>query len=751
MGEENWKILALESQLQFYETLGSRPYDEIEKSNLFLLKKKVGFATCGNPSELPDCSNYNTGYSKEQMVHIKSVCDQIIEKSYYDPVRFACTKLILYHKGVVCDSSVFRIVQKSGNIFIDAHARVYTNWDHFMEKNVLPDCEYCYPVNGEYSYGNECLIGFAYSPARNIVSKTADCLDTVGSVASVVAASVFAASLCVSVAPVVIAAAGTTAACTGVYGVSRNVCSLYDRKKHEQSIGLSDRESRSNWISLASSAVGVATFGAISKAKTIVESGKSLTKLSLFGLQTLNVTSVVFSGFGFVENFIICSEKYKKGTLTKKDVFDLSCELLFLFNAIASAKATSQLVNNMSAVATETPVAQKKLTKTQKRNLQKRAAKRRAKGLVSVEPSQSSSTGIKTTLHLLLFEALKSYSPRIEDILYSFQSIGHDVICWKRNEMSIALLFQNLTRKLLHLYNEYKHEIAEVYMKVVKYTSVILDKVKRDIDIWFEKASEEMKAIFCTKVINIEDQLEVLINDAERDIIELEEVLEIECSSRSPETNIEESDVMDDTDLSPEAQNLLSRCGDVLESSSWSCQDLQEFENVLDAVKYMVVSEFNKKVATYKKALEAAKSISGDKFDLNKYHSKLDIRESVVQHMFNETLRDLTDDSFIYKIKAKCKDLEKERIARTTPVWEGLTEGMFHYFGPHGSGDLPESELLSIVSKVVKIPLCDNTCNLLKSENVALIEINDNPEMKIVVYCGITEENTASVVIMVIN
>ncbi|XP_046685955.1 uncharacterized protein LOC124371662 [Homalodisca vitripennis] len=746
MEEVNWKSLALESQLQFYETLGSRPYDEIEKSDLFLLKKKVGFATCGSPSELPNCSNYNTGYNEDQLYHIKSVCDQIIKKSDHDPIRFACTKLILYHKRQVCDSSVFRIIQKSGNIFIDAHARVYENWDHFMEKNVLPDCEYCYPVNGEYNCENECLIGFAYSPAKKIVSKTASCLDTVGSVASVAAASVFAASLCVSIAPVVITAAGTTAVCTGVYSVSRNVCNLYDRKKHDQSIALSDKESRSSWISIASSAVGVATFGAITKAKSVVESGKSLTKLSFFGLEALNATSVVFSGYGFVENFIICSKKYRKGTLTKKDVFDLSCELLFLFNAIASAKSTRQLLNNMSAVATETPVNQKKLTKTQKRNLLKRAAKRRAKGLVSVKPNESSSTGIKTTLQLLLFEAVKSYSPRIEDILYFFQSIGHDIACWKRNEMSNFALFRNLSRKLVHLYNEYKHEIAEVFKKVVKYTSVTLDKVKRDIHIWCEKASEEIRATFCTKVINIEDQLEVLINDAESDIIALQDSLKIECSSSSPETNREEYDDMDDTNLSQEAQNLLSRCGDVLESSSLSCKDLEEFGNLFDAVKFTVVNEFKNKVATYKEALEAAKFVSGDGFDLNKYHCKLNISESVGQHMFNETLRNLTDDSLIYK----CKDFLRKIEARPTPVWEGVSEGMFLYFGPHGSGDLSEFELLPIVSKVVKIPLCNKTCNLLKNENVALIEINDNPDMKIVC-CRITEENTASVVIMVIK
>lgn len=756
MGEESdWKTLAIEKQFQFFETLGSRPFDEIEKTNLFLLKKKVGFATCGKPSELPDSSNFYTGYKEENLKHIKDICEKIIEKSEYDPIRFACTILIIYHKNAICETSVFRIESNTGNIFIDAHSRVYQNWKQFMEENKLPGCEYCYPLEGTYSRlaEEDALVGFARSPASSLLNKATDCLDTAGSVVSVAAAAVFAASTFAAVAPGVVAAAATSAACTGVYSITRSASSLYDRNKHEQSIGLKDPESRSAWMAIGSSAVGVATIGALGKAKKVIESGESLSKLSIFGLHTLTTSSLVFSGFGFVETLIMCVDKYNKGILEKKDVFDLSCELLFLFNAIASAKATTKLVNNMSAAAAAEPSVQKKLTKTQKRNLRKRAAKRRAKGFTpntNCEPTTDSK--YSTTVKLLLLEAVRAYAPRVEEVMYNCQSIFHDILCWKSNEISDAAFMKNIVRSILRLYNDYKDEISEAIIKLVKFfTSLNLNNILGDIWVWFCNASEELKAIFCTKVINMEDQVESLISEAERDVTDLYDQLGVVVEV-TPEIGSENSEELDEDDLNSESQRLLSGCGSVIAVSSMSCQDLEEFGEILDGVKSVVVSEFKSKVADYKKKLEAAKAVSGDMFDIKTYHKVLGITCDVGQHMFNETMQDLLAERTIYKIKCKCKDLKRERSVRTTPIWEGLREGMFHYYGPHGSGDLSESDLLSIVNVIVsEAEVTKEKCKLLKEKDVIMIEVPvvGGREIHIVVYCGITEENTASGLIII--
>lgn len=755
---KDWKALAIESQMQFFETLGSRPYDEIEKTNLFLLKKKIGFATCGKPKDLPSPKNYNTGYDPESLKHIKLICEKVIEKSDSDPIRFACTILMLHYKGGICDTPVFRIVTDNGSVFIDAQARVYSSWGSFVENNKLPDCEYCYPVNGEY-VADKAEVGFAYSPASSLFSKTMDCLDTAGSIASLAAAGVFAAGLMVTVAPVAIAAAGTTAACTGVYGISRSVGTLLDRNKHEQSIGLEDREARSAWLNIGSSAVGVATFKAVNHAKKIVEGGESLTKLGVFGLHALNASSLVFSGFGFVESLLICVDKYQKGSLTNKDVFDLSCELLFLFNAIASAKATSNLVNTMNATVAETPSVQKKLTKTQKRNLRRRAAKRRARGQIPpVDPSgptQDNTSGVRNAVQMLIIEAIAVYAPRLEEIRYACQSIGHDIKCWKSKEISQGDLLNNLAKKAFQLYNNYRDEITEGLTKILKYlTSLNIGKVLEDILSMFADATEELKKMFCTKVINMEDEVDALITEAEREVTDLHEDLEIELINNSSDLSLDDNS--DDSDLTPEAQRLLSRCGDVIAKASLSCNELKEFETVLEEVKYHVVATFKEKISNYKKSLEAAKSASGESFNIEIFHQALGIQGDVGQFMFDSTLKELTNSSVIYKIKTKLmqKMSGPEETVLCTAVWESVTEGVFNCFGSHGGGEFSEAQIVSLVGKILRSPLSSGNCSIIRKENTFMIEVSGETESDgktVVAYQQISADNTASIMIFVVN
>ncbi|XP_054289599.1 uncharacterized protein LOC129004918 [Macrosteles quadrilineatus] len=760
MEEGEWKQLAIEKQAAYYETLGSRHCDEIDKKDLFLLKKKVGYATCGKPEELPSSTNYNTGYKKEELKHIKSICDKIIEKSDRDPIKFSCTILILNLKGSLCETPVFRIITDTGNLFIDINSRVYLNWDMFIENNKLPECEYCFPVGGEYDMEKELVVGFAFSPASKLFNKATNCLDTAGSVAAVAAAGVFAAGAFVSVAPVALSAAGATALCTGVYSVTRSVGSLYDRNKHDQSIGLKDQESRSAWMAIGSSAVGLSQMAALRGAQKVVESGRSLGKLSVFGLHALTASSLVISGFGFVENLFNFADKYNKGSLSKKDVFDLSCELLFLCNAIASAKATSQLVNNMNLAVVEAS-SQKKLTKTQKRNLRRRVAKRKAKGLpvnVSEETNKFATVGISGTLQLLLFEAVKAYSPRLQEILYTCQSIGHDVMCWRTHEISDFVLLKNLGEKFIKLYNNHKDEILEVVNRIKKFFSSIIDEFLQFVSKLFETASEELKQIFCSKVIDMEDEMELLINEAEGSVISLHESLKLDYNPASFDCN-DECESLDDDNLNPETQNLLKSCSEVIDASNLCCNDIEDFEDILDSVKHVVVSEHKRKLDEYMKSLKAAKAASGDGFSVEIFHSMLGVRGEVSNHILKEILSEVTTDSTIYKIKSKLKDMKNTKDRSTIPVWEALTSGMYQYYGPHGTGELSLDKLLLVVKDAVGPIVVDNKRLNLDAENLSRIQekdivmfsINDQPNVQIVVFCGITEENTATGLIMVVK
>ncbi|XP_046678666.1 uncharacterized protein LOC124366290 [Homalodisca vitripennis] len=749
MGEEkDWHISAQEIQQKFYESLGSRPFDEIEKSNRFLLKKKVGFAICGRPVELPCRKNYNTGYNKEQLILIKTVCNKIVEKSEYNPIRFACTILVPYHKGIQPGIPIFRIVTASGNIFIDARARVYRNWNHFLEKNKLPDCQYCYPLDGEYSHEKGLVLGFAYSPASGVVNKAADYLDTAGSVVSVAAASVLAAGFFITVAPAVAAVAATSAACTGVYGVGRSVSSLYDRNKHEQSIGLKDRESRSAWLSIGSSALGATTVAAVGKAQTIVEGGKSIGRFGTYGLHALTATSVAFTGYGFVDAAIICADKYKRGKLTKKDVFDMSCELLFLFNAVASSKATVRLIDDMSETANDA-LSDTKLTKTQRRNLKKREAKRITKALqmASLEDAdQSSGPRISLLLQPLLSEAIIAYAPRAEEILYKCHSIGHDMMSWKMKEISDDKLLMSTCNNMEMLYNDHEIEVEEANMKVLKYfRSSATDRKKREVIKFYNNSSKELKSIFCTKIINMEDRVEAMMNDAERDIIDLQERLQIE-NDKSISENIA---VYYEEELNPETQSLLNACIDIMFASPQFCSGLHDFCELLDKVTSKVVKAFKAEMATYIASLEPTESSSKSLFYADLFNRTHGIREEVVDCIFSKILQDVKST---ITVDGRRKEAVSEISARITALWEGLTEGLYVYYGAHGAGRLTRIEILHVINSVTNMAIQENNIRLLENEDedVVIIEVKAS-DVYIAVYCGITEEFDSSGVILIVK
>lgn len=46
---------------------------------------------------------------------------------------------------------MFRVVKPDGNFcFVDQQSRYYSDWQNFLDTNMLPQCKMCYPRNGIY-------------------------------------------------------------------------------------------------------------------------------------------------------------------------------------------------------------------------------------------------------------------------------------------------------------------------------------------------------------------------------------------------------------------------------------------------------------------------------------------------------------------------------------------------------------------------------------------------------------------------
>lgn len=76
-------------------------------------------------------------------------------------------------------------------------------------------------------------------------------------------------------APVVAAAAVTGAACAG-YSALRSGSNLVDRKKHEQSVALSDRQARGSWLGVAGGVVGLGASSSTRLLQTAATAGKEI-------------------------------------------------------------------------------------------------------------------------------------------------------------------------------------------------------------------------------------------------------------------------------------------------------------------------------------------------------------------------------------------------------------------------------------------------------------------------------------------
>jgi hypothetical protein len=73
------------------------------------------------------------------------------------------------------------------NQFVDSSCRVYKDWDDFLTNNQLPECTYCYPIEGVYS-GDEndnVLLKFGKTPACKITNRVCSALDTASTVVMV--------------------------------------------------------------------------------------------------------------------------------------------------------------------------------------------------------------------------------------------------------------------------------------------------------------------------------------------------------------------------------------------------------------------------------------------------------------------------------------------------------------------------------------------------------------------------------------
>uniref|UniRef100_A0A1B6CMC8 DUF4781 domain-containing protein n=1 Tax=Clastoptera arizonana TaxID=38151 RepID=A0A1B6CMC8_9HEMI len=622
ISDEDFIRLAEENQIYYYDSLGSRMWDDIAKSDIYLLKQKIGYATYGRSEEIPDKSNYFTGHNIKNLEKITEIANQIIAVSDYDPIRFACIFLTIYYDKKISNVPVFRIHNNRGeNIFIDFDKRVYNNWNEFVENNQLPECKYCHPSDGIY-FGSMPSFQFQESPACKLLNKAANYTDIAASVTAF--ASLFIAS------PVILPVMATV----GTYSVGRSIYSLYDRNNHKQSINISDKDARSAYINIASSAIAAGSARAVNSAINLVKGGQMLSNYALYGLKALNATTLAFSGYGCYENIILCQEKFNERTLTPLDVFNFSCEVIFFCNAVSSLKATNTMLNKMTEInVVRNSKKNIVLTKSQKRNFRRKVSKMKTR--LSNEMRETSTSKRFNFFNNIGSSILLGYSPCIEVRVHKYRSVGHDMQCFIKNEIGCEELINSVLPKFMEFSRDTIKDVKHAMTTIQKHFTLFNDLIINLCN----SASPNQLRLFSLQINNISDRIESTIE-----------------SNQMLENEEDENVVENNEELIPEVFNLVNGVADITRSHSnfFPCTNLDDFNNILTVFTDEIMFGYSIEILKYNLLVNTAR-IGNANFNITEFNQILGCGTNPSHYFFKEELKKINQIGFLTPVMRKFK------------------------------------------------------------------------------------------------
>jgi hypothetical protein len=187
-----WKKQARDAQQEYFNMTGGHKWTEYKQSDYNNLRRNIGFAIFDLPEKEPDETNDYTGYKERQLSCINKIFDVIKNyKRKYRNQEVIYVRFLFVYAKIENDCARIPVigVRKYGShfhhesVFIDSCARVYENWQDYLENNRLPECALCYPRNGVYSAVNgQVQVEFGISPAGMTSNKVLQGLDIAGGV-----------------------------------------------------------------------------------------------------------------------------------------------------------------------------------------------------------------------------------------------------------------------------------------------------------------------------------------------------------------------------------------------------------------------------------------------------------------------------------------------------------------------------------------------------------------------------------------
>uniref|UniRef100_A0ABK9MKE9 DUF4781 domain-containing protein n=1 Tax=Glossina morsitans morsitans TaxID=37546 RepID=A0ABK9MKE9_GLOMM len=232
-------------------------------------------------------------------------------------------------------------------IYVDEIGRVYQNWESYINENVLPPGLMVAPNRGVYNFENGQVVLARYTTPNG--KPQAIILEQAQKSASVVgfgAACISLAAMALPIAAPVVAGAACVSLATGTMSGLLSATNLVDRRNHEQSIQITDRDARGSWLGVACGVVGPTSLGATKYMTRTATAGKATTGLEFF-VNSMNVTSTVLSGSGVGVGILDLILKYKDcDDISTLDVAQLAASLALFTHSVYNFQMASSIADN---------------------------------------------------------------------------------------------------------------------------------------------------------------------------------------------------------------------------------------------------------------------------------------------------------------------------------------------------------------------------------------------------------------------
>ncbi|GAB0090155.1 uncharacterized protein DMENIID0001_048450 [Sergentomyia squamirostris] len=253
-------------------------------------------------------------------------------------------------------------------IFVDMQARVYANWEAFRDENILPASIVVAPKKGVFSGTQTLSIDSSFdssdsdsekdnehwivniekflSPAAQSAAKTVGRVDTASSVTGLASSVVLAGAVFPLTAPFVAPVVGVAAIaglCSGGWSVFRSGQNLHDRRKHEQSNSLGNREARGSWLGVFGGGLGIAAGAAGGLLGSLARNGRTISPFIMVGVDGLNISTLVVNGAGTV-NGVVDIVFLDNESISKMQVIQLATSIFFFTHSAYNFKMAKNIV-----------------------------------------------------------------------------------------------------------------------------------------------------------------------------------------------------------------------------------------------------------------------------------------------------------------------------------------------------------------------------------------------------------------------